>query len=189
MFATDVRTATRKLHTFLALGFVALAFAPATPAGALDNTFETGPGGVVIPIRLTERISSQEAATGQRFGYETTAAVDVDGVRIPAKTPGVGVVAYARSGRGPEPGKLRLAATELHLANGKTLAVGFEESEAGTVSAADSAHAAGLSMPSSIGTVVVGGIARGNNVVYEKGTRFTVLAPPPATPPPDPQAT
>ena len=171
----------------VALALIAIAFA--APASALENTFETGPGGVVIPIRLTERISSQEAATGQSFGYETTAAADVDGVRIPARTRGTGVVTYARSGRGPEPGKLRLAATALLLANGKTLAVGFAESEAGTVSAADSARAAGLSLPSTIGTVVVGGISRGNNVVYERGTRFTVIAPPPATPPPESEAT
>jgi hypothetical protein len=163
-----------------------LALGWATPGLAIDNSFEMGPGGVVVPVRLTERISSQDATAGQTFGYETTAAVTVDGIRIPAKTPGTGVVAFASSGRGPVPGRLRLAAVALHLANGSAIAVGFEESEAGTVSAADSAHAAGVAVPSAIGTIVVGGIVRGNNVVYEKGTRFTLLAPPPATPEPEP---
>lgn len=164
------------------------AFACVGPVTAAENAFDMGPGGVLIEVRLTERISSQDALSGQTFGFETTAAVSVDGTRIPAHTPGTGVVAFARSGRGPQPGKLRLAATGLRLANGKTLAVGLRESEAGTVSAADTAHAAGLSVPSSIGTVVVGGITRGNNVVYEKGARFTLIAPPPATPQPEPES-
>ena len=148
---------------WLALGF-------AVPAGAVENTFDMGPGGVVIAVRLTERISSQDATVGQTFGFETTAPVTVDDVHVPARTHGLGIIAYVRSGRGPQPGKLRLAATALQLAGGKTIAVGFEESEAGTVSAADSAHAAGLSLPSAAGTLVIGGITRGNNVVYEKGT-------------------
>ncbi len=171
-----------------ALG-LALGLALAAPAGALENTFEMGPGGTPVTVRLTERISSQDATTGQTFGFETTAPVTVDDVRIPAKTPGTGVVVYVRSGRGPQPGKLRLAAIELRLENGKTIPVGLEEQEAGTVSAADSAHAAGLAVPSAVGTIVLGGITRGNNVVYEKGTRFTLLAPPPATPAPETEAT
>jgi hypothetical protein len=168
---------------------IALGLALAPPAGALENTFETGPGGTVVTVRLTERISSQDATAGQNFGFETTAPVTIDDVRVPAKTPGTGVVVYVRSGRGPQPGKLRLAAIELRLENGKTIAVGLEEQEAGTVSAADSAHAAGLAIPSAVGTIVVGGITRGNNVVYEKGTRFTLLAPPPATPVPETEPT
>ena len=173
----------------LAATAVAFGLALAPPASALENTFETGPGGTPVTVRLTERISSQDATAGQSFGFETTAAVTVDGARIPARTPGTGVVVYVRSGRGPQPGKLRLAALALRLENGKTIAVGLEEQEAGTVSAADSAHVSGLAVPSAVGTIVLGGITRGNNVVYEKGTRFTLLAPPPATPAPEAEPT
>jgi hypothetical protein len=180
-FTTGLRAALAACALYgVALGF-------ALPVEAVENnSFETGPGGVVVPVRLTERISSQDAAAGQSFGFETTAQVTIDGVRIPAKTPGTGVVVYVRSGRGPEPGKLRLAAGPLRLSDGATVAVGFEESEAGTVSAGDTGHVAGVAFPSAAGTIVVGGITRGNNVVYEKGTRFTLIAPPPATPPPEP---
>ncbi len=159
------------------------------PLRAAENTFETGPGGTIVTVRLTERISSQDATIGQSFGFETTAPVTLDDVRVPAKTPGTGVVVFVRSGRGPEPGKLRLATIALRLENGKTIAVGLEDREAGTVSAVDAAHPAGLALPSAVGTIVVGGITRGNNVVYERGTRFTLLAPPPATPPPEPEPT
>ena len=61
----------------LLLGFAA------APGNAEENTFETGPGGTLITVRLTERMSSQDATAGQNFGFETTAPVTVDGVRIP----------------------------------------------------------------------------------------------------------
>ena len=172
-----------------AIVLLGLGLGSAAPANAVENTFETGPGGTIVTVRLTERLSSQDATIGQTFGFETTAPVTLDDVRVPAKTPGTGTVVFARSGRGPDPGKLRLAMSSLRLENGKTIAVGLEDREAGTVSAADASHPAGLAFPISAVTVVVGGITRGNNVVYEKGTRFTLLAPPPATPQPEPEPT
>ena len=181
-----VRRRLIKLLASFALGAV---LGLPTSAPALENTFETGPGGTIVTVRLTERLSSQDVTIGQTFGFETTAPVTLEDVRVPAKTPGTGVVVFARSGRGPEPGKLRLAVISLRLENGKTIAVGLEDREAGTVSAADGGRPAGLALPSAVGTIVVGGITRGNNVVYEKGTRFTLLAPPPATPAPEPEPT
>jgi len=166
--------------------FALSALALGAPAAAIDNSFEMGPGGVRVPVRLTERLSSQDAQAGQRFAFETTAPVTIDGAQVAVGTPGVGLVLYVRSGRGPQPGEMRLSARALHLTDGKTIAVGLEPQEAATARASDTAHASGLSFPTPVGTLVFGGIARGNNVVYERGTRFTLLAPPPATPEPEP---
>ncbi|MDQ2909165.1 MAG: hypothetical protein M3R44_07435 [Candidatus Eremiobacteraeota bacterium] len=142
--------------------------------------------GVRIPVRLTERLSSQEATAGQHFAYETTAEVTVGGADVPSGTPGDGVVVVAQSGRGRNPGKMQLAVIALHPRGGKAIAVGLAPSEAGTKNAYDRPRSPAFAVPTVVGTLVLGGIVHDTNVVYEKGTAFTVIAPPPATPPPEP---
>jgi len=165
----------------------ALLFAvPASRAAAVDESVLTRVPGVHIPVRLTERLSSQEARAGQHFGFEATQDVTVGAVHVPSGTPGDGVVVLAQSGRGRNPGKLELAATVLHLRDGSTVAVGLAPSEAGAKNAYDAPRPGRFALPTVVGTVVFGGVVRDNNVVYEKGTAFTVIAPPPPTAQPAP---
>jgi hypothetical protein len=47
----------------------------------------------------------------------------------------------------------------------------------------------GFTVPMGHAVPVYVGTSRANNVVYERGTAFKVIAPPPATPDPDPFST
>ncbi|MBC5801100.1 MAG: hypothetical protein GIX03_06285 [Candidatus Eremiobacteraeota bacterium] len=158
----------------------------ASPAVAVDQDVLTRVPGVRIPVRLSERLSSQDAKAGQHFGFETTNEVTVAGTDVPSGTRGDGVIVLAQSGLGRNPGKLELAATALHLRDGRTLPVGLAPSEAGTKNAYDAPRPGRFALPTVVGTVVFGGVVRDTNVVYEKGTAFTVIAPPPPTAPPAP---
>ncbi len=151
---------------------------------ALDGPFASNV--VKIPVRLNERISSQDANTGDTFTFDTTSSAEVDGEFLPARSHGRGIVVYARAARGPQPGVLKLEAQTLDLPDGKKLDVGLEPGQL-------DAHIEG-DVRSYPGTQPPGGsafaIGRGpqTNIVYEKGTAFTVVAPPPATPAPEPSA-
>ncbi len=161
-----------------------LTVSPASRALAVDDRVPTSVPGVRIAVRFTERLSSQEATTGQRFGFETTNEVMVGTRDVPRGTPGEGIVVFAQSGRGRNPGKLQIAVNALHLRDGHPMPVGLAPSEAATKNAYDAQHAGGFTVPTTVGTVVFGGITRDNNVVYEEGTPFTVITPPPPTPEP-----
>ncbi len=158
---------------------------PASRALAVDHVLSNIPG-VAIAVRLTERLSSQEATAGQHFGFATTKDVTVNGADVPSGTPGDGVVVLAQSGRGRNPGKLELAVRALHLHDGRTILVGLALSEAGAKNADDAPGPARFALPTIVGAVVFGGVTRDNNVVYEKGTTFTVIVPPQATAQPAP---
>ncbi|GAC1305688.1 MAG: hypothetical protein NVSMB19_17320 [Vulcanimicrobiaceae bacterium] len=149
------------------------------PAGAVE-----GPYAAVttrIAVRLTDRLSSQEAHAGDAFGFETTSSVAVDGFFLGAGTRGRGVVVAVRAARGRRPGELRLAARTLALADGRTVAVGLEPGQL----------ARRLTGDVRVFTVPFGGVpvsvgsASQTNVVFERGTPFFVVAPPP----PEPEAT
>ena len=135
-----------------------------------------------IPVHLTERISSQDAKTGDTFGFDTSASAEVEGQFLPAHSHGRGVVVFAKAARGPQPGVLTLAVRTLDLPDGKQLDVGLEPGQldstiSGDVRQYPGGNAGGV--PFSIGG------SRSTNVVYEKGTPFTIVAPPPATPEPE----
>lgn len=149
---------------------------------AVDNGVLTNVPGVRIRVHLSERLSSQEATAGQHFGFETTADVRVGGVDVPSGTSGDGVVVVVQSGRGHNPGKMQLAVIALHPRGGKAIPVGLAPSEAGTKKAYDGPRPLALAVPTIVGTLILGGIVHDTNVVYEKGTAFTVISPPPASP-------
>jgi hypothetical protein len=137
---------------------------------------------VRIPVHLTERLSSQDAKTGDTFGFDTSSSSEVDGQFLPAESHGRGVVVFAKPARGPQPGVLTLEVRTLDLPDGKKLAVGLDPGQldrriTGDVRQATGASAAGV--PFSIGG------SHETNVVYEKGTEFTIRTPPPPTPEPD----
>jgi hypothetical protein len=126
--------------------------------------------GVQIPVRLTERLSSQDAQSGQRFGVVTTREVKVGEIDVPLGTKGHGVVESAQPARGQKAGKLVLSMRSLDLADGRTIPVNFSLADPPK---SDDAKGAPISLGK--GVVTVGGYASyGTNVVYEKGTAFTV---------------
>lgn len=135
---------------------------------AMQLTPEAPP--VLIPVRLTERLSSQDAQSGQRFGVETTRDTKVGDIDVPSGTKGHGVIETAQSARGQKAGKLVLSMRSLDLADGRTIAVNFSLADPPK---SDDAKGAPVSLGK--GLVSIGGYATyGTNVVYEKGTPFTV---------------
>jgi hypothetical protein len=136
---------------------------------------------VHIPVHLTERLSSQDAKTGDAFGFDTSSSAEVEGQFLPAGTHGHGVVVFAKSARGPQPGVLTLEVRTLDLADGKPLAVGLDPGQLERRISGDYRPYPGASPE--VGGLPIGG-TRSTNVVYEKGTAFTIVAPPPPSPEP-----
>lgn len=136
---------------------------------------------VHIPVHLTERLSSQDAKTGDTFGFDTSASAEVEGLFLPAGTHGRGVVVLAKAARGPQPGVLTLEVRTLDLPDGKKLAVGLDVGQLDRRIEGDLRQyngGAANGVPFAIGA------SRETNVVYEKGTAFTVVAPPQPAPEP-----
>ncbi len=160
-----------------AWGLALLAPGASRPAPALEGDYEAAV--TRVPCKLTERLSSQDARSGDRFGFDTTSSVEINRLFLPAGTHGHGFVRVAQAARGSLPGTLTLEARSLDLPDGQEVAVGLE---AGQLDRRLARTSGALSAGS--GSLVAGG-PRPTNVVYEKGTEFTVTSPPPATPAPD----
>ncbi len=156
------------------------ALAIAVPAAAMDGPYEAAT--TRIQVRLDERLSSQDAKAGDVFHFDTTSSVMVAGRFYPAETHGHGVVVAARSGRGPQPGRLVLAARSLDPTGGEPVEVGLEP---GQLSRTLEHDVRGFTVPVGTEPVYVGS-PRITNIVYEKGTLFYVVAPPPPSPLPLP---
>jgi hypothetical protein len=150
---------------------------------AFDGPFASNV--VHIPVQLNERISSQDAKTGDTFTFDTTASAEVEGEFLPARSHGRGIVVFAKAARGPQPGVLTLAAQTLDLPDGKKLQVGIEPGQLDTEIIGDVRRLPGGGAGG--GPITIGGRSQ-TNIVYEKGTAFTVVAPPPPTPAPEPEA-
>jgi len=163
----------------LALGCALLGAAGASraPAVALDGSYEGA--ATRIEVRLTERISSQDAKAGDIFHFDTVSSVLIAGRFLPAETHGHGVVLGARSGRGTRPGTLDLAARSLDPPDGEPVEVGLEP---GQLPSTLDHNVATITAPAASGGIALG-VSRATNVVYEKGTHFFVAAPPPQSPP------
>lgn len=157
----------------------ALAVFGGRSALAIEGTYEATT--TRIPVKLTERLSSQDLKTGDTFGFDTTSSSLVDGAFLPARTHGHGVVLAVRSGHGPQPGVLKLAARNLDAPSGDTIPVALEVGALAQELKGDYRDAPG---GGGVGAVRLGAL-RTTNIVYEKGTSFFVVAPPP----PGPQAT
>lgn len=136
---------------------------------------------VHIPVHLTERLSSQDAKTGDTFGFDTSSSAEVEGEFLAAGTHGRGVVVFAKPARGPQPGVLTLEVRTIDLPDGKALAVGLDPGQLDRRITGDVRSYPGATVET--GGVPIGG-PRSTNIVYEKGTAFTIVAPPPPTPEP-----
>lgn len=164
---------------FLAAVAVALALAASRPAPAVEGDYESAVARV--PCKLTERLSSQDARTGDRFAFDTTSSVEINRSFLPAGTHGHGFVRAAEPARGQRPGTLRLEAVSLDLPDGEEIPVGLESGQL------DRSVSLGGRLSAGSGTATFGG-QRETNVVYEAGTAFMVDSPPPPSPVPDASA-
>ena len=170
----------RRLLIALCVSSIAVASrAPVVPALALEGEFESAT--TRIEVKLDDRLSSQDNKVGDEFHFELTGSVMLDGVPVGAGTRGHGVVVDARSGRGPEHGFLTLAARALDLPDGRHVPVGLAP---GSLDRKLSRESRGFSMPLGAAAPIYAGSSRDDNVVYEKGTHFDVISPPPETPDP-----
>jgi hypothetical protein len=124
---------------------------------------------VRIRVHLTQRISSQDARTGDAFGFDTSSSAEVAGQFLAAHTHGRGIVLFAQPAKGPVPGQLVLAAKTLDLPDGNELDVGLDTGQLDRSIDRDVRHYAGSD----------------TNIVYDKGTEFLVVSPPQPTPVPD----
>jgi hypothetical protein len=153
-----------------------LTFAGGRPAPALEGDYEAAV--TRIPCKLTERLSSQDARGGDRFAFDTTSSVEVNRLFLPAGTHGHGFVREAQAARGSQPGTLTVEARSLDLPDGQEISVGLEPGQLDR-----RLQRFGAALPAGSGPL--GGGTRETNVIYEKGTAFTVTSPPPATPSPN----
>ncbi len=161
----------------VAWGFVLAALAGGRPAPAVEGDYESA--STRVPCKLTERLSSQDARSGDRFGFDTTSSVEINRLFLPAGTHGHGFVLVAQAARGSLPGTLTLEARSLDLPDGEEVPVGLPPGQLDRRLVRTSG-----ALSAGSGSLAVGG-PHATNVVYEKGTEFTVTSPPPATPAPD----
>jgi hypothetical protein len=160
----------------LALGALVLAGAstPAVTVTPKPLAYVDVPAGVHIPVKMDERISSQEAITGQPFHFEVTDDTDVGSIKVRSGTPGIGTVELAESHRGVRGGRLEVTVDHLQLRDGRAISVVLPPDP---------------DTPGDTGVVVVlGGKLGGDNVVLEKGAGFVVVTGAPPTPLPIPTA-
>jgi hypothetical protein len=160
----------------LAAGAAVLALAASRPAPAVEGEYEAAVARV--PCKLTERISSQDAHSGDRFTFDTTSSVEINQLFLPADTHGHGFVRAAEPARGQHAGTLTLEAVSLDLPDGKQIPVGLEAGQL------DRRPARGGRFSAGSGSAAVPAV-RESNVVYEAGTAFLVDSPPPPSPVPD----
>ncbi len=134
-----------------------------------------------VAVKLDERLSSQDNKVGDVFTFELTGSAMVDGLALAAGTRGHGVVVAVASGEGPKHGFLTLAAQSIDPAGASPIPVALAP---GSLDRTLSRELRGFSLPVGRAVPLYVGSSRDNNVVYEKGTAFTVVAPPPPTPEP-----
>ncbi len=147
------------MRRMLAAVWVASAVAVVCPpATALDGEYQA----VVtrIAVKLTQRLSSRDARVGESFAFDTASSVAVDGYFLAAGTHGRGVVIAVRQARGAQPGSLELAAQSIDLPRDGTLAVGLESGQL-------------------VPKTSVRGAANSGDLVFDRGTPFIVVTPPP----------
>jgi hypothetical protein len=139
-----------------ALAFAASLFALPAGSAAVEGSYEDV--STRIEVKLDDRLSSQESKVGDVFHFELTGSVFLGGMAVGAETRGHGVVTAVQPGAGPQHGSLTVEARSIDLPDGEHFPVGLA--------------------PGSLDK-------RLTNVVYEKGTKFFVISPPPQTPEPE----
>lgn len=117
-----------------------------TPPVAAAPAAEVVPKGTVVPITVTQEISSATAVRGDMFTIELAAPLMLgDKVVLPAGTPGMGQVVHAKSkDTGGTPGEILIAARYLEFEGKRIPLKGFQLSAGGRDTGAASLWALGL---------------------------------------------
>ncbi len=171
-----------------ALAFALGAFALAGAAPQPKPTYIDVPPGVRIPVKLDQRLSSQDAASGDAFAFETTATVSVGTLTVATGTRGNGVVEYAVVRHGARSGQLYLSVRGIDLGGGRIIPVALPADS--RLAQTSEEHSTGaVPIPVYGKVIVAGGDVSSGNVVLEKGTQFDVVTVSTATPAPLPTMT
>ena len=158
----------------------------------------SGATGVTIPVKLTQRLSSDSVKEGDRFTFVTTQAARVGDVSVPAGTTGHGVVSQARKATLDRGGELSLQLQSIDLPGGTSIPVTAprgpqaekrnvvaEAAKAATSVATPSSALTTALVPLSVpvrGIIMLGSalhMLKGHNVIFDAGTTFSVVATPP----------
>lgn len=150
----------------------AILFLLSSPAPAQQAI--VAPSGVVIPVVLSQPISSKEARSGQAFAFRTTTDARIENLDVPADTPGSGVIARARAAGGTKGAELELQPQALHLASGAIVAVTLAPSDR---NAAKRSRSHVFPFPIIMwGTPFIGAfLSPARDVTMPAGTRFEVV--------------
>ena len=160
---------------FVALVVLVVALVAPSPAPAGGVTLTEGAPeklALRVPARLLERLSSQDAAAGEKFTFETTSQIEIEGVAVPSGTRGVGEVLEAQPARGARAGMLRLAVRELDPPSAAPIPVALAP---GALDARLDPREPALTSASGIAVLGIGGRPAQTNIVYERGTGFNVI--------------
>lgn len=128
-------------------------------AAAMDRVMVTVPEGTRMQVRLTESVSSDDSAVGDRVGFEVAEPVTVgDDTVIPAGSSVVGTVTHVEKAERPQkPGELGIEVEEL-VVGGDSVKLDAAFASKGKGSHEEDARDIGIG--AAIGAIV-GGIAEG----------------------------
>ena len=183
--------------------FAAILFTSATFVAAQETNASNA---ITIPVKLSQRLASDNIKAGDRFAFVTTQAVTVGDVTIPSGTPGHGTVTVARKASWDRGGEIQLQVQSVDLPDGRTIPVtaahgpraeghsvvsdAVKTAENAKPDAAIPAALVPLELPVR-GIIMLGSalhVLKGHNVVFDSGTPFSVVATagpgaPPSQPP------
>ncbi|GAC1458296.1 MAG: hypothetical protein PVSMB1_08170 [Gemmatimonadaceae bacterium] len=151
----------------------AILFLLSSPAPAQQTI--AVPSGIVIPVVLSQPISSKNARAGQTFAFRTTADTRIENLDVPADTPGSGVIVRAHAAGGTKGAELELQPQALHLASGAIVAITLAPSNRNAAAKRSRSHI----FPFPIimwGTPFIGAfLSPARDVTMPAGTRFEVV--------------
>ncbi|HEY8312900.1 MAG TPA: hypothetical protein VIG51_01895 [Candidatus Baltobacteraceae bacterium] len=158
---------------FRSCALVAFCIGAAAPAGAQTVAV---PAGVLVPVALTQSVSSQSAKAGDPFSFKTTAGVRAGDVVIPSGSMGRGIIAQAKGSNGTtKGGVLQLQPETIELPAGGTVAVAIAPKDSRKASKRSLLHIFPFPLPIG-GILFIGAVGNpARNVKMDAGTAFDVV--------------
>jgi hypothetical protein len=143
--------------------------------------------GVRIEVRLDDRLSSQDAATGQKFTFTTTRDFDVGDLVVPRGTKGWGFVELSEPRAGTmHGGRLNVSVRGLLMPGGRAIPVSLPPAGDGP-NAQEPERTSIVPIPI-FGAIVTLDADASGNVVLPKGETFVVITTSTGTPEPIPHS-
>jgi len=136
------------------------------------------PAGVTIDVALSVAVTSETAKVGDTFSFNTTQAVKLGDIDLPAGTPGHGRLAVVVPAQGDQNGSLSLQADSIDPPSGPTIWVNVD------LAVTPRGHYSKQSrrvyvLPLPIGILPVVTNKSQGNLVLDTGTAFRVITTPP----------